>query len=218
MTVYAASSIVAVNLSVEGHGGCGEAHIRPVVDGAPAKMWALDCPGGCENHLRHDPMWSTNPVEVPETHDEKVSRERNEKTGKLDRDNQMQQALIQLSRLGDLPAALEMLVTQFSGGPALPPVAGFLECVNGHATAAPAKFCAECAAPLSVPTPAAAITAPPAPPTPPGQRRRLRDARLEELQALARDRHLDSSGKRPELVARLAAAGVTSNDLPAAAA
>ena len=43
--------------------------------------------------------------------------------------------------------------------------------------------------------------------------RRLRDARLDELQALARARDVDESGTRPELISRLSAAGVTSNDL-----
>lgn len=216
MTVYAASSLVAVNLSVEGHGGCGEAHIRPVVDGAPKKIWDLTC-SHCENHLRSDPLWSTNPIEIPETHDEKITRERSEKTGKLDRDNQMQQALIELSQLGQLPEVLTKVLMQLTGATPVPAVAGMLECVNGHATAAPAKFCAECAAPLSTPARAAAITAPGAqePPATGGPRRRLRDARLEELQKLARDRGLDPSGKRPELVTRLSNAGVTSNDLAA---
>ena len=55
---------------------------------------------------------------------------------------------------------------------------------------------------------------PPAPAA--GQKlRRLRDARLDELQALARNAGLDESGTNAMLVARLSAAGVTSNDLAA---
>ena len=66
---------------------------------------------------------------------------------------------------------------------------------------------------------AAAISAPQKPAQPPaaaGQPKRpprLRDPPKSDLQALARQRGLDEAGTNGELIARLAKAGVTNNDL-----
>jgi hypothetical protein len=217
MTVYAPSSHCWVFVGA-GHGGCGQAHSRPVADGAPKKIWDLTC-AQCEDHLRKDPQWSSTVDEIVETHDEKIARERSEKSGKMDRERQLATAIEQLAPLGELPGALTMLVAQLTGqGQGRAVTAGLLECPNGHASPAGQKFCGQCAAPLSQPVPAAAIAVPAEIPPPSGPRRRLRDARLEELQALARARLLDSTGNRADLITRLSNAGVTSNDLAAMAA
>ena len=97
MTLYCRSDIAAVSVSPEGHGGCGITHSRPAPGGKPEKLWALTCDGGCENHLRHDSHWSVTDIEIPETYDETKRRERNEKTGKLDRENQLAGAMIELA-------------------------------------------------------------------------------------------------------------------------
>ncbi len=218
MTVYAASSLGAVNLSVEGHGGCGQVHSRPTPDGAPVKVWALDCPQ-CENHLRHDPLWSSTVIEIPETYDETKAREQSEKSGKMDRERQLAEALIQLGPLGDLPKALGQVLAQLIGPNAAPgALAGQMECQQGHPNPAGMKFCGECGSPMSQPVAAAAITAPQEAAEPPAQspapqRRRLRDARLEELQALAVARNIDPVGTRADLIVKLSNAGVTNNDL-----
>lgn len=68
MTVYARSDMMFVTIPADG-GGCGSGHGRPVVAGAPAKLWRLDCPY-CEVFLRTDPCWSTSSLEIPLTPDE----------------------------------------------------------------------------------------------------------------------------------------------------
>lgn len=108
MTVYARNDVCAVVIS-KTHGGCGEAHSRPVVEGAPAKQWALTCHLGCEDFLRHDPLWSATPQNVPETPDEVDTRLDVEKRGKLAQERQMADSL---AALAGLPAALNGL----SGG------------------------------------------------------------------------------------------------------
>jgi hypothetical protein len=51
-----------------------------VTHGAPAKVWALTCPA-CEDHLRSDPNWAVDALEIPETPDEIKLREAQEKRG-----------------------------------------------------------------------------------------------------------------------------------------
>ena len=216
MTVYSRNDLAAVNLSVEGHGGCGEPHSRPVVNGAPKKIWDLTCPQ-CENHLRHDPLWSVNPIEIPETYDETKARERSEKAGKMDRERQLAVALEQLAPLGQLPAALGQMLAALAGGTVTPALAGTMECPSGHANAAGLKFCGECGTPMSQPVAAAAISAPPEeaakPPASSGPLPRLRDQPKPVLRAMAAERDLDGSGTNGDLISRLSKAGVTNRDV-----
>lgn len=219
MTVYGRSDLAAVTIS-EAHGGCGETHSRPVEHGAPVKIWALDCPR-CEDHLRHDPHWSATTAEVPETYDEQKKRERDEKSGKLDRENQLAAALIELGKLGQLPQALgQVLAPLLGSSPVL--LAGQMECPQGHAQAAGMKFCGECGSPMSAPVTKAALNGaqPHAEPSAAASLQRhgsrplrLQDLRLDELQAVARARGLESGGVRKDLVRRLKTAGVTNADL-----
>lgn len=206
MTVYARSDLASVTLSAA-HGGCGTTHVRPAPGGKPEKIWALDCPGGCEDFLRHDSTWSTTMAELPETYDRRIERERDEKMGKLDRENQLAEALISLQNLGQLPAAFAQVVESITGTPANA-VAGSTVCPEGHDNKAGHKFCAECGAPMhaagpAIEAPAPAAQEPPEPPGSPGRPRRLRDERREVLQQMARERGLDDSGSRADLIARL---------------
>jgi len=70
-------------------------HSRPVENGAPVKLWALTCPQ-CEDHLRHDPLWSGTINELPETYDEQIERERREKNASAEQEK----------ALGNLPGNL----------------------------------------------------------------------------------------------------------------
>lgn len=218
MTLYGQNNLASVIVPAEGFGGCGEPHSRPVVDGAPAKLWELSC-DACENHLRHSEQWSVTITELPETYDETKSREQADKLGKMDRERQLAVALEQLAPLGQLPAALGQMLAQLMGTTPPAALAGQMECPSGHPNAPGLKFCGECGQPMSAPVPAAAIQAPPEEPaeppagTPAPQKRRLRDARLEELQALAVARKLDPVGTRSDLINKLSSAGVTNNDL-----
>lgn len=76
---YARSDVVSVAITVEA-GGCGASHSRPVTNGVPEELWKLEC-SACESVLVNDPLWSTTEAEIPETYDEKTSREDNEKRG-----------------------------------------------------------------------------------------------------------------------------------------
>lgn len=225
--MYAASSLACTCIS-KAHGGCGEPHSRPVENGAPAKIWALTCSGGCETHLRTDPMWSATLSEIPETYDEKLAREDFDKRGAFDRDAVMAMAMAKLAGV-ELPETMRRPLT---GLPQHIPVAtGQVECSAGHPNEPGMKFCGECGTPMRAPAkracpdghevaakmrfcgecgkgvePAAldvrAIE--PAAPVPPAARKtRLKDRRLTELQQLARDKGLDDSGTRTEVLARL---------------
>lgn len=120
MTVYSRSDVAAVNIS-QAHGGCGVTHSRPVVEGAPVKLWKLTC-HPCEDILRSDPLWSATVSGIPETPDEEMIRKDQETRGQREQADATAHALEQLSKLGDLPAVLgqfmSFLVGQQSALPA----------------------------------------------------------------------------------------------------
>lgn len=148
MTVYARSDVAAVNISVN-HGGCGETHSRPVVAGAPARLWALSCEGGCEDVLRNDSHWAGTPHTVPETPDEIAIRLDVEKKNQLELQLGNAHALAELAKLGELPTAMaQALAAAFSpllGAATTQPAIAHL-CRNGHSNVASTKFCGECGA------------------------------------------------------------------------
>jgi len=118
MTVWARNDVCATAISLE-HGGCGKLHTRPVVQGAPVKHWALNCPGGCEDFLRSDPLWAGTPQAVPETPDEVVIREDVEKRGAHDQAASTAAALTELAKLGNLPEILMALLANMQQNQAL---------------------------------------------------------------------------------------------------
>lgn len=139
MAIYSRSDLASVSVSPAAHGGCGRTHVRPAPGGKPDKIWALDCVQ-CSNHLRHDSHWSATLSEIPETHDEQKSREDFTKRGAADRDQVMALALAKIAGV-ELPETLRFALT---GNMPDSPVAGMLECPNGHASKPGAKFCAQC--------------------------------------------------------------------------
>jgi hypothetical protein len=213
MTLYAANDRVAVSVSPDGEEGCGTTHRRPFTNGAPEKLWALDCPQ-CENHLRHDPGWSTTLSEIPETHDEKKSREDYEKRGAKDVNTMLALALARMTG-GEIPATVAAMIT--GNKQHIPGViAGTILCVDGHENPAGVKFCGECGAKLDM-RDARAIEPPPGqdsngngdgdgPVTAGGRKPRLRDMRHADLIELARAQGLDTTGGRVELLDRIRAA------------
>lgn len=120
MTIYARSDLCYVAVSPD-HGGCGEGHARPVVAGAPAKVWALTC-HQCEDHLRSDKLWSPQVTTIPETMDEENARKDVEKRGAVEQAQSVADALSQLAKLGDLPAILGQFM-QFMTTGAIAPAA-----------------------------------------------------------------------------------------------
>jgi len=212
MTVYARNDLASVTIS-PAHGGCGNAHSRPAPGGIPAAVWKLDdCPQ-CEDHLRHDPLWSSTAAEIPETYDETKQREDFEKRGAKDKDAIFALALARIAGIGadELPESLTRMIT---GVPAHVPAE--LECPQGHGQPAGRKFCAECGSPMRG-TPAAAAlagrqAAADGPVDVPASGR-LKDANKRSLQALCRARGLEDGGTNAELITRASNAGLTINDL-----
>lgn len=144
MTVYARTDLMHVGISRD-HGGCGSGHGRPVVDGAPAKVWALTCHSGCEDFLRSDPLWSSTPAGIPETHDETAVRQDIERRGQME---QQESTALALGQLAKMPEAMALLAQVLSGqqigalaGPGMVRL-----CKNGHRNVGEAKFCTECGA------------------------------------------------------------------------
>lgn len=144
MTVYARSDVAAVSISPD-HGGCGVTHGRPVVEGAPVKIWALTCHDGCEDHLRNDPLWSGTAHTIPETPDEVAIRTDVEKRGQVEQQTSIMDALNKLSALGTLPTVLAQLLSGHTAAVAAETPIVHL-CRNGHPNGANVKFCGECGA------------------------------------------------------------------------
>ena len=211
MTAYSASNIMAVNLS-DAHGGCGSLHTRPVRNGAPDKIWKLDCVM-CENHLRTDPLWSGTIAEIPETHNEKIEREDYEKRGANDIQTMMALALTRLTG-GEVPDTVAKMIdgSQLH----IPSEVKVLCPPFGHANPPGMKFCGECgtgmheAAPAPQSLPAGepgGREAPPASRIPAAPVRDLASLHPQKLRKMCRQEGLDDSGTRPEMLARLEAAG-----------
>lgn len=151
MTVYARSDVTAVSIS-PAHGGCGTTHSRPVVGGAPARLWSLVCNNGCEDVLRYDVLWSAVPTAVPETPDETNIREDAEKRGQIEQMQSTATALQDLAKLGDLPSAIAQLAQMMAGQHALPSSTSMsIMCKHGHNNTATARFCGECGVSMSEP-------------------------------------------------------------------
>jgi hypothetical protein len=143
MTAYARSDVMGVSISPQ-HGGCGETHSRPVREGAPDKIWALTC-GPCEDILRSDPHWAGHPDDIPETPDEQMRRESDQRAGKRQRENSTHDAIQELSKLGDLPKAIEQLAQIMTGGTLQGQTGPTTEeCPSGHVVPTGTKFCPEC--------------------------------------------------------------------------
>jgi len=224
MTVYPPSSHHMVTVSAGGHGGCGQVHSRPVENGAPVKIWALDCPQ-CENHLRSDTSWATTLSEIPETYDEKLAREDFDKRGARDKDQVLALALAKLAGV-ELP---ESMLRPITGN--LPKAIALMECPAGHPGKPGAKFCAECGQPMQQPVnalPAAPALCPEGHASAASARfcatcgTSMETAQDEDgtgdadltrlhwktLERLCKERGLDATGSKPELVARLQAEAV----------
>ena len=197
MTVYSASSIMAVTISAA-HGGCGTAHSRPVRNGAPDKIWKLTCPP-CEAFLGSDPMWAATMAEIPETHDEKIAREDYETRGAKDRDYVQAIALAKIAGV-EIPEALKRAL---SGDQAHIPSAQ-VECRDGHPNMPGSKFCGECGVPMQGRAPAGVLAASEPAPVPRAEGSPdLAKMHPQKLRKMCRERGLPDVGRVPELVARL---------------
>jgi hypothetical protein len=225
ITLYSRNDVQWENVG-PAHSGCGVTHLRPRnSDGTPVKLWALTCEQ-CEDHLRTSDRWASTISEIPETPDEIKVREDYEKRGAHDRDYIQAMALAKIAGV-EIPDALQRVVT---GDPAhIPAITGTMVCQNGHDCAPGSKFCSDCGSPMRKPpglscpeghpvgagakfcaecgsSVAAAIEAPAGEPENGARKKPLKDWRLTDLKARARELGLDDTGTRPEVLARVRAA------------
>lgn len=225
---FARSDLASVTVSAA-HGGCGQVHARPAPGGKPVDVWELTCEP-CSAYLRTDPLWAATLSEVGETPDEKLTREDFEKRGTYDRDAVMAMAMAKLAGV-ELPETLRRPLTGLK--PHIAVTSGKVVCEAGHDNEPGSKFCGECGVTLRAPSkrtcpdghevaakmrfcgecgkpveaPARALEPAPEPPAAvPDRKVRLKDRRAEELRQIARNKGLDDSGTRADLLARLQAA------------
>ena len=162
--LYARSDVAGVTVPV-GSGGCGNPHYRPVIKGAPAKTYRIDCPP-CESFLMGDrkqkilkyhidaktgqsvrqeriadasPMWSSTPDTIPLTPDEDRTNTTRQERGRMQ--IEMLQALAAMRSTGIQvpPEALWLLEREIPEGV----LKGTVVCAEGHDNAAGAKFCGD---------------------------------------------------------------------------
>lgn len=181
MTLYAMTSLCSTAVP-RSHGGCGERHDRPVKNGAPEKLWRLDCPA-CETELRDSPHWAPTISEIPETYDEKIQREDQEKRGQRALEDATSKALQKLENMPDAMAALTQWLIAQNGGTA--PNLSTTTCPNGHATLVSGKFCGECGAPMVPDWAERVATTEPADTPPATGETSLEDKGLPELREIA---------------------------------
>jgi hypothetical protein len=165
MPLFARSDVGAIRIPPES-GGCGQLHSRPVVKGAPAKMFRLDCepcisylsgagkPRILKYHIDKatgqtvrqervadaDPMWSSTPDTVPWTPDEERTNSTRQERGRMQ--IEMIQALAAMRATGIQvpPEAMWLLEREIPEGV----LRGTVVCASGHDVPAGNKFCPEC--------------------------------------------------------------------------
>ena len=226
MAVYPRSDVMSVNISLES-GGCGRpgGHSRPVIKGAPVKVWKLECEP-CERHLRgdrkqrvlkyhidpktgqtvrqervadSDPRFGTTPDTIPLTPDEDRTNTTRQERGRMQ--IEMIQALAAMRATGIQvpPEAMWLLEREIPENV----LRGTVLCVNSHDNPAGVKFCCECGVGMSVKAATAAI-APLAEDEPAGVD--LDRLHPQTLKKMCREAGLPSSGSKHDLIGRLQAA------------
>jgi len=176
-------------------------------------------------------LWSATISEVPETPDEEKSREDFQRRGALDRDQIMAMAMAKLAGV-DLPETMRRPISglaphipavagslECENGHGCEPGSRFCQecgspmrqpdrprCSNGHPVTAQARFCQECGVPMyrtQAIEAAAEASADSGTPAAAAPKRRLKDMRAQELFALARERGIDDTGTRAQVLERL---------------
>lgn len=200
--LYARSDLSGVAVP-ESAGGCGQWHGRPVVDGAPADEFELDC-DRCTTALRDDPHWSTRSDDLPKTPDEQAKLDEEAKRGMI-------------SNKDDLVSGIAKGISEG--------LANLTTCRNcGKMSPSGMKFCGECGTQLGAPARSdddggddESVDGEKKSHDQAELKQRLDDQRtadddlsrkrVHELRALANERGVDASGTKAELVARLQGEG-----------
>ena len=219
--LFARSDVMSITVPVAS-GGCGQSHSRPVIKGAPAKIFKLDCPEHCEPYLRgdrrqkklvyqidaktgqtvrqervadSDPMWSSTPDTVPLTPDEERTNTTRQERGRMQ--IEMIQALAAMRATGIQvpPEAMWLLEREIPEGV----LRGTVVCVSGHDVPAGSKFCPDCGASMAA---RGAI----APPDDEPAAVDLGRLHVQSLRKMCREHGLPDKGNKDQLVGRLQAA------------
>lgn len=164
MTLFARADIQTVAVS-PAHGGCGESHSRPEVNGKPVRVWRLECEK-CEYHLSGrsqpkvwryvlndrgvvtnqeqvhpgDPSWSTSEDDLPLTPGAAKDLEKRRAGGRDARNASFTRALESLagSQVTDsVGSVLRNLAP-------LPVSAQVSYCPAGHVNSGAVKYCGDC--------------------------------------------------------------------------
>ena len=216
---------MGVNISAES-GGCGRTggHTRPVIKGAPVKIFKLECPL-CESVLRGDgkqkklvykidkatgqtvrqervpdasDQWSSTPDTIPLSPDEERTNTTRQERGRMQ--IEMIQALAAMRATGIQvpPEAMWLLEREIPEGV----LRGTVLCANHHDNAAGVKFCGECGMSMAA---RGAIAAPEDEPAAAVDLGRLH---VQSLRKMCRDHKppLPDKGSKEQLVGRLQAA------------
>ena len=150
--IYARSDIASVAVG-EGHGGCGQVHEKPPGHDGP---WGVDCPA-CSEYLKGDALWSQTAEEIPETYDEKRSRERFLERGKSDQDAITALAMARMAGLSpaEIPDTIQKMIAGVRAR-----IPGETLCPKGsHPNTPGSRYCRECGTAMQVPAPAAQLPA-----------------------------------------------------------
>lgn len=217
MVLYARRDVCSVSIP-RSSGGCGETHIRPVHNGAPAEEFRLTCPL-CESYLKgdhkpkilrttpgnketgtpakqervadSDPMWSSTPDTIPLTPDEIQVNHVIKERG--EQQLKALESLIALKSAGiDITTRPDVLFFLRKSGLTDEVIQGAVLCPTGHSNTGGVKFCGECGASMS------------------GERQEITvdDIPLDRLHIATlrkkcRDAGFSDKGRREELIARL---------------
>ena len=221
MSLYARSDVASITVPVAS-GGCGRSHSRPVINGAPAKIFKLDCPDHCEPYLRGDrrqkklvyqidkntgqavrqervadadPMFSSTPDTTPLTPDEERTNTTRQERGRMQ--IEMIQALAAMRATGIQvpPEAMWLLEREIPEGV----LRGTVLCANQHDNPAGLKFCGECGISMA----ARGAIAPPEDEPAAVDLGRLHP---QTLRKMCRDAKLPDRGSKDDLIGRLQAA------------
>lgn len=220
--LYARSDLCAINIP-SASGGCGRngGHTRPVIKGAPVKVWKLECPQ-CESVLKgdrkqkilryhvnpqtgqavrqeripdSDDRWSSTPDTIPLTPDEERTNKTRSERGSMQ--IQMLQALAAIRATGvQVPAeAMWLLEREIPAGV----LQGTVLCANNHDVPAGLKYCGECG--ISMAARGAIDAAPESAPVIP-----LDSLHVATLRKMCRERKLPDNGSKEALIGRIMAA------------
>ncbi len=222
MARYARSDVMSVNIP-SASGGCGRpgGHSRPVIKGAPVKVWKLECPQ-CESVLSGagkpkllkyqidkntgqtvrqervvdaDDRWSSTPDTIPLTPDEERTNTTRQERGRMQ--IEMIQALAAMRATGIQvpPEAMWLLEREIPEGV----LRGTVLCANQHDNPAGVKFCGECGVSMA----ARGVIAPPEDEPAAVDLGRLHP---QTLRKMCRDAKLPDKGSKDDLIGRLQAA------------